>query len=198
MLTPEGVYRAFGSRQPTALAKALRVVLSKRLAMRADDWRLLSGVNEEDLWTCMSKGWLYLLSYQSSSPEERLSTLLPRVIALLSGSQQAMLATEQGLCIASSGFAETEVEAVGAVAAEFFEFLQRRLLRGGDMGGHIMSCFSGVDALLPQTTFVPLWMHEVGYGLVLGGEPLINGLALVDLVWALQVADDRFSLKSGR
>ena len=50
------------------------------------------------------------------------------------------------------------------------------------------------ELLLPTTTLLGLWVDGVGYALVLGGEPLVNNLALVELVWGLRQAGRRFEL----
>jgi hypothetical protein len=47
--------------------------------------------------------------------------------------------------------------------------------------------------LLPATTFMLFWVDGVGYWLILGGEPLLNNRALVELIWGIRVAGTKFS-----
>ena len=48
--------------------------------------------------------------------------------------------------------------------------------------------------LMPSTSLVLFWVDGVSYWLILGGEPLINNTALVELVWGLRAAGAKFSL----
>lgn len=39
------------------------------------------------------------------------------------------------------------------------------------------------------------WVDGIGYWLILGGEPLLNNRALVDLAWGLRIAGNKFSAR---
>ena len=47
--------------------------------------------------------------------------------------------------------------------------------------------------LIPSVSFVPFWVDGVDYCLVLGGEPLTNNIALVELIWSIKSAAFRFT-----
>jgi hypothetical protein len=52
--------------------------------------------------------------------------------------------------------------------------------------------------LIPTVSFVPFWVDSVDYCLVLGGEPLINNPAFVELVWGIQASGRRFASLAAR
>ena len=39
---------------------------------------------------------------------------------------------------------------------------------------------------------MPFWVDGSGYWLVVAGEPLLNNLAMVELVWSIRLAANRF------
>jgi hypothetical protein len=191
MPTPEGVLQACSQPAPGPLAQAVQGLLRQRLALRENDWASLGG-SADDLHTGLARHWIHRLPRQLAAPDGRLERFLPSVMAGLSGRREAVLASDQGFCIASVGYDDDEAETLSVAAADFFEFLRRQRARGWTAGGQVASFFQHADALLPSASLVPLWIDGNGYGLVVGGEPLINNLALVELVWSLQVAGDRY------
>ena len=48
---------------------------------------------------------------------------------------------------------------------------------------------------MPSHAFLPFWVDEAGYWLIVMGEPLLNNPALVELFWGLKQAGTRFTLK---
>lgn len=55
-----------------------------------------------------------------------------------------------------------------------------------------MSFHESIDMLMPATTFTLFWVDGVGYWLILGGEPLLNNRALVELIWGIRMAGEKF------
>ena len=49
--------------------------------------------------------------------------------------------------------------------------------------------------LLPTTSFALFWVDGTGYWLIIGGEPLLNNTALVELIWGIRHAGDKFALR---
>ena len=78
-------------------------------------------------------------------------------------------------------------------AADFFDFVARQKQRGFRGTGRAVSFHESIDMLLPATTFMLFWVDGVGYWLILGGEPLLNNRALVELIWGIRVAGTKFS-----
>lgn len=70
----------------------------------------------------------------------------------------------------------------------------RQEQRGLSLSGHAVSLFSHVDLLMPDVSFVFLWIDGSGYVLILDGEPLTNNRAFVELVWAIKTSGLRFAV----
>lgn len=49
--------------------------------------------------------------------------------------------------------------------------------------------------LMPTTTFMLFWVDGTGYWLIVGGEPLLNNRALVELIWGIRVAGTKFAVQ---
>ena len=79
-----------------------------------------------------------------------------------------------------------------ASAADLLEFVKRQKQRGFRGTGRAVSFHESIDMQMPATTFVLFWVDGVGYWLILGGEPLLNNRALVELVWAIRAAGEKF------
>ena len=66
--------------------------------------------------------------------------------------------------------------------------------RAGWQGASGLASFhNDVLMLIPSVSFVPFWVDGVDYCLVLGGEPLTNNIALVELIWSIKSAAFRFT-----
>ena len=50
--------------------------------------------------------------------------------------------------------------------------------------------------LMPDTSLALFWVDSVGYWLILGGEPLLNNRALVELIWGIHAAGSKFARSS--
>ena len=55
--------------------------------------------------------------------------------------------------------------------------------------------YSQAEADTLCVTIVQFWVDGIGYWLILGGEPLLNNRALVDLAWGLRIAGNKFSAR---
>ncbi|MFV0679130.1 hypothetical protein [Ottowia sp.] len=142
----------------------------------------------------LDAGWVHEVHRPLRVPNVRLDNYLPYVIAGLSSKRMAALGSGDGFCLARSGYTDDEAETLCAVAADFADFVQRQHGRGWTGSGRAMSFFENNDMLMPSTSLVLFWVDEVSYWLILGGEPLINNTAFVELVWGLRAAGAKFSL----
>ena len=77
-------------------------------------------------------------------------------------------------------------------AADYNEFGRRQRARGWQGASDMVSFHRDLTLLLPVVSFVPLWIDGVDYSLVLGGEPLLNNPALVELIWAIKAAGGKY------
>ena len=92
---------------------------------------------------------------------------------------------------------QDEADALSAAAADYSEFAARQARRGWAGASAYVSFHSDVEFLLPDFSFVPFWVDGSGYWLVLAGEPLLNNPALVELLWGIKEAGNRFAAAAG-
>ena len=109
----------------------------------------------------------------------------------------AALSSDEGFCLARVGYSEDEAETLCAAAVEFFDFAARQKQRGW-RGGQAICMHEDLDMLMPRTTFMLFWVDGIGYWIIVGGEPLLNNNAFVELVWGLRAAGVRFRMKTER
>ncbi|THU01093.1 hypothetical protein E9531_09425 [Lampropedia puyangensis] len=191
-MTPQGVLYAFGSPEPDAQQKALQALLRNEQAVSKSEWGR-SNLENANLQQAQERQWVQLMSSAVSGPDTRLSDFIRHVIAPLSGQRQAVLASDSGFCLDRVGVEQDEAEAVSAAAADFSEYAKRQSRRGWQGANRYVSFYDDPHLLLPSWSFVPIWVDGAGYWLAIAGEPLLNSLALVELVWGICLAGNRFA-----
>lgn len=194
MLTPSGVLRAFGAKQPDAVAQSLQVLLTGERALDASTWLEKAGLEVSGMAELQVQGWVQRLQRPLQGPEAKLDDFLQHVIAALSGERRAVLASEGGFCLGRCGVTQEEADVLSAAAADFSEFSMRQARRGWSGASGFVAFHSDPEFLLPTHAFVPFWVDGVGYWLVLMGEPLLNNPALVELLWGIKQAGTRFAV----
>ena len=197
MLTPAGALQAFAQPQPDVFALALQSLLGARQALTRQAWLAVGQERQALLGQALAEGWVEGLPRAIEGPDVRLDDFVQHVIASLSGERRAVLASEAGFCLGRSGMPQEEAEVLSAAAADFSEFAQRQARRGWAGAKRFVSFHSDPEMLLPEVSFVPFWVDGVGYWLILGGEPLLNNPAWVELLWGIKEAGSRF-LSAGR
>ncbi len=193
MLTPAGTLMAFAERTPDAVAAELQTLAPRGVAVRRDAWLAAGGSRQALLEDGLRRGWLHEIGRELQAPNVALDNYLPHAIAGLSGSRMAALASDDGFCLARVGYAQDEADTLSVAAADFLGFVERQKQRGFKGTGRAVSFHESIDMLMPATTFTLFWVDGVGYWLILGGEPLLNNRALVELVWGIRVAGGKFS-----
>ena len=194
MLTPSGALHAFAERAPSAQAAMLQALMPRGTSLRRSQWQALHAGHQTLLPQALHEGWVQEVARELQAPDVRLDYFLPYAIAGLSGTRMATLASDDGFCLARVGYSEDEAETLCVAAAEFFEFTARQKQRGWGGTGRAVSFFEGIDMLLPTNSFILFWVDGVGYWLILGGEPLINNVAFVELIWGMRAAGAKFAL----
>lgn len=189
-LTPAGVFYAFLYASPDEKALALQSLLSSRNSLTREAW--LDEHKHEWLAEFLEKGFIEELSEPLVAPKMALDAFLPYVVASLSGSRRAAIASNEGFCLAKIGYSQEEADRLCAAAADFLDFVVRQEQRGLSLSGNALSLFDQVDLLLPYVSFVFLWIDGTGYVLILGDEPLTNNRAFVELVWAIKTSRLKF------
>lgn len=194
MPTPHGVLRAFGSPEPDAMAQTLQSLLTRDRALTMQEWQGSAPEAAALRAVAVQHGWLEVLRRPLQGPDARLDDFLQHVIASLSGERVAVLASDGGFCVGRSGLPQEQAETLAAAAADFGSYAQRQARRGWSGAMRGVAFHDDPDLLLPSTSFVPLWVDGSGYWLILGGEPLLNNPALVELLWGIKLAGTRFAV----
>lgn len=194
MPTPLGVLHAFASQAPDDTQSALQALLSTDRALSYQEWAATTGNADAILAQVRERGWVNLLHRPVSGPDVRLDDFARHVIAPLSGERRAVLASDGGFSLGHAGLSQDEADALSVAAADFSAFARRQAERGWGGAQRHVSFFSDPHLLMPDWSFVPFWVDGAGYCLVVAGEPLLNNLAMVELVWSIRLAANRFRI----
>lgn len=189
-LTPAGVFEAFSQSEPTDMQLALQALLSGRETLLVADW--LEKYSELWLESFVEQGFIEKLSTFLPAPNLPLDQFLPYVVASLSGKRRAAIASDEGFCLARIGYTQEEADMLSVAAADFSGFMIRQKQRGWAIESQAISFFRQVDLLIPETSFVFLWIDGSGYALIIDGEPLTNNRAFIELIWALKTSGLKF------
>lgn len=189
-LTPAGVFYAFLHQHPNEQARALQELLADKVSMSVSAW--VERYSHEWLERFVEQNYIEKLEQPLIAPKMSLDQFLPYVVASLSGTRRAAIASNEGFCLAKMGYSSDEADKLCVAAADFFDFVGRQEQRGLSIAGRAVSLFCQVDLLMPETSFVFLWIDEMGYVLIIDGEPLTNNRAFVELIWAIKTAKLRF------
>ena len=190
--TPSGALHAFSTPEPNAAQRATQALLATPHVLTLADWRREHDHGGRMLEQLRGKQWVQLLKREVPAPDVRLGDFAQHVIAPLSGERRAVLASDGGFCLGQSGLEQELAETLSAAAADFSSYAQRQAKRGWPGARHV-SFFSEPEMLLPEWSFVPFWVDDSGYWLILAGEPLLNNLAMVELMWSIRLAGTRFA-----
>ena len=197
MLTPKGVLHAFADAEPGAAPASLQTLVSGSHALSRAEWNAVAAqLGVENVGALFeqacSEGWINVLRRQVPGPDVRLDDFARHVIAPLSGERRAVLASDGGFCLGQSGVEQDEADALSVAAADFSAFARRQSARGWRGAERYVSFFSDSHLLLPDWSFIPFWVDGSCYWLIVAGEPLLNNLARVELVWSIRLAANRF------
>lgn len=192
-LTPAGTLHAYGREAPDETRLLLQSVLAMPTLPLAANWAARSEAHAELMARGRGEGWLHLVQRELRAPDVRLGEFLPHVVTSLSGDKRAALAAVGGFCLGHAGYSAAEAEALCVAAADFTEFARRQRARGWLGASDAVSFHQDVAMLIPSVSLVPFWVDGIDYCLVIGGEPLLNNPAFVELVWGIQAAGARFA-----
>ena len=190
--TPRGALHGVSAPEPGPSQRALQALLAGPQAMPLSNWRQQHDRSGRMLQQLRDRQWVQVLRRQVPAPDVRLGDFAQHVIAPLSGERRAVLASDSGFCLGHSGLDQALAETLSAAAADYSAFAARQARRGW-AGAQRVAFHDDPDMLLPAWSFIPLWIDGSGYWLVLAGEPLLNNLAMVELVWSIRLAGARFA-----
>jgi hypothetical protein len=194
MLTPAGALHAFAQPQPEETELTLQALLMGERALDAAAWAEKASAAASVLGSALEQGWVQRLQRPLQGPDAKLDDFLPHVIASLSGERRAVLASEAGFCLGRVGVDQTEAETLSVAAVDYSGFAERQARRGWAGASRYVSFHNDPEFLLPSYSFIPFWVDGTGYWLIVGGEPLLNNPALVELMWGIKEAGTRFAM----
>ncbi len=144
-------------------------------------------IDDNDLLQHIQKlQWLQIFDQSVTIPEGTIEDALPDLLKKLSSESKALLADDQGLYLASTGFTHEASEELSALSGDLSSLYARHQ---GITRGNLnikSSAFSLVDAAgYSQLGFWPLYIGNMTFVLVILGTPRFDQTAFVELVWML-------------
>lgn len=192
-LTPAGVLQAFASAEPEPAHAIYQSVLATPVLPTFTEWSGRSAQHMQAMRDGLASGWLHLVARGLPAPDVRLHEGLSLVIASLSGMRRVALASNGGFCVAHFGWSLAESELLCGASADYAEFARRQRQRGWNAPSKLVSFHQDATMLMPSISYVPFWVDGVDYCLAIGGEPMLNNPALVELIWGIKAAGQRFT-----
>lgn len=192
-LTPSGTLYAHSRAVPDGDQAACQALLSAHRLPLVERWLAQGKGRAALLDKGLAAGWFQYVSRSLPSPELRLDDFIPHVIVGLSGERKAALASCGGFCVGHCGYSAAEAQLLCVAAADHCDFIARQQRRGCLAFSPMVSFHDDPVMLMPSVSFIPFWVGGISHCLVIGGEPLLNVPAFVQLVWGLQVARTRFT-----
>lgn len=191
--TPAGAYYAASTDVDESARQLLFALMTQNQSQLLTIPRLLKWTDLENeqqalelLYRVQSLRWIQGETTSRAGPSDTLEVLLPKLLALLSGSDKALLADHMGFYLATYGFSHETAEELSALSADLALLNQRhnRLLHNNL--GYKSAAWSIVDGAGDgQLGFWPLYIGKQRFSLVLAGVPQFNQPAFTELVWAL-------------
>jgi len=130
--------------------------------------------------------WLQGFDQAMEVPAGTIEQALPEILQQLSSDGKALLADDQGLYLASTGFTHEASEELSALSGDLSSLYVRHQ---GIIKGNLninSSSFSIVDAAgYSQLGFWPIYIGDLMFVLVISGAPRFDQAAFVNLVWSL-------------
>lgn len=190
--TPAGAYHAVVGAMPEAERRWLLALMSLDSSppLHAETLRRLAGAAQGEVFELLQR--LQRLGLVQGLPEalriadQPLQAALSGLLARLAGEREGLLADDQGFCLAAHGLPQEQAEELAALAAELCKLRQRyasllaeRLPRQADAWALVGA--GGYSDL----GFWPLRVGAQCFVLALGGRPVLNQQAIVELIWRL-------------
>lgn len=193
--TPAGAYYAVASPEPNPARDFLLRLMStpsSHKATAADLVRWTRAATEQEalavVFAAQERGWLEGFRQAQGPAPGPLEPIASQCLKLLSSTGNGLLSDARGCCIANQGFDEAGSEFLAAVSADIASMHERHGRALADASGTSTGAWALVDmAGNSRVGFWPLFVGQQRFVLALGGLPVLNHPALVELVWALTV-----------
>ncbi len=193
--TPAGAYYAVGNPELNPERYLLLNLMSSPASRRASAQDLVRWTGQQTeqealavAYRAQERGWVEGFRQPQGPPPGSLEPIATRCLLSLSSTGHGLLSDAQGFCIASEGFDATASEFLAAVSADIASMHQRHARYLADASGTSTGAWALVDmAGNSRVGFWPLFVGEHRFVLALGGLPVLNHPALVEIVWALTI-----------
>ena len=192
-ITPAGAYYAVSSSQPSASRTLLYGLLRASVEDKISSEKLLAWADTSDIGTALSLLYRlqrleFLYGDEEKSANDTLVSddELPTLLAELSNIGKALLADENGLYFANSGFHHESAEEMGLMAKEVSVVAERHsLLVKNNLNIHHNAWGICDPSGQSELSFFPLYVGSTKFMLVIGGQPDLNKEAFVSLAKVL-------------
>ncbi len=190
--TPAGAYYCISSRETEPAKQFLQKLMTENETMKLDAetlGHLFEGetINQQQLLQHINKlKWLQGFDQAIQILPGTIEQALPDILQPLSSEGKALLADDQGLYLASTGFTHEAAEELSALSGDLSSLYVRHQ---GIIKGNLnikSSAFSIVDAAgYSQLGFWPIYIGDLMFVLVISGAPRFDQVAFVNLIWSL-------------
>jgi len=182
--SPAGAFYSVSYKENEPAKKFLQNLMTKKQATVFDAKKI--GDNDQLLQHILKLQWLQGFDQPVQIPDGTIEDALPEILKKLSSESKALLADDQGLYLASTGFTHEASEELSALSGDLSSLYVRHQ---GIIKGNLnikSSAFSLVDAAgYSQLGFWPLYIGNIIFVLVILGTPRFDQTAFVELVWLL-------------
>ena len=182
--SPAGAFYSIASRETEPAKQFLQNLMTGKETAMFDLKQ--TGENDLLLQHMQKLKWLQAFDQPVLIPEGTIEDALPEILEKLSSDSKALLADDQGLYLASTGFTHEASEELSALSGDLSSLYARHhgIIKGNL---HIKSsAFSLVDAAgYSQLGFWPLYIGNMMFVLVVHGAPRFDQTAFVELIWLL-------------
>lgn len=193
--TPAGAYHAVSSLIDDVPRNILRTLLiqPEGSLLTMNTLPMLCGHDDEQealalLHRMQRLGWIQSEPQPRKSQTESLSDILPPLLGQLSDSAKALLADQQGFCLASHGIPHETAEELSALSADLASLYQRhRGLLEHNMGLNTAAWGLVNAAGDSRLGCWPLYVGDQRFALAIAGLPSLNQPSFTDLIWALSI-----------
>ncbi len=182
--SPAGAYYCISSSESDPAKQFLQNLMTAKETTALDTKAI--GENEKLLQHIQNLKWLQEFKQAAHIPDGTIEDALPEILQKLSSEGKALLADDQGLYLASTGFTHEASEELSALSGDLSSLYSRHQ---GIIKGNLnikSGAFSLVDAAgYSQLGFWPVYIGDLMFILVILGTPRFDQNSFVDLAWLL-------------
>ncbi len=182
--SPAGAFYSIACRETDPARQFLQNLMTANETSRFGENNFSEG--DQLLQHIQNLKWLQGFDQPVQIPDGTIEDVLPEILQKLSSEGKSLLADDQGLYLASTGFTHEASEELSALSGDLSSLYVRHQ---GIIKGNLnikSSAFSLVDAAgYSQLGFWPISIGMITFALVISGTPRFDQTAFVNLIWLL-------------